>query len=89
MEKKNFFFKILNEITFLNSNNFRKRQKERLQTLFKAILDGLLSRQAKTIFFKGIFRRFKASKFGPWFQKLLKSSQKPIFEASFSENRGS
>ena len=44
------FFKILNEIAFLNPNKLRKRQKERLQTSFMAVLNGLLSRQAKIIF---------------------------------------
>ena len=85
IEKNAFSFEILKETAFLNPNNLRKRQKERLQTFLTATIDGLLSRQAKIIFFKGIFQRFKGFKCGPRFQKLLS----PIFEASFWENRGS
>ena len=47
MEQNAFFFKIINKIAFLNPSNLRKSQKERLQTHFPTILDGLLSRQAK------------------------------------------
>ena len=85
IEKNAFFFEILKETAFLNPNNLRKRQRERLQTFLTATIDGLLSRQAKIIFFKVIFRRFKGFKCGPSFQKLLN----PIFEAPFSENWGS
>ena len=79
IEKNAFSFEILKETAFLNPNNLRKRQKERLQTFLTATIDGLLSRQAKIIFFKGIFQRLKGFKCGPRFQKLLN----PIFEASF------
>ena len=65
MEKNALFFKILNKITFLNSNNLRKSQKERLETFFTAILDWLLLRQAKIIFFKGIFWILKGLKLVP------------------------
>ena len=68
------FFKFLNDITFLNSNNLRKGQKERLQTFFPAILDRLLSRQAKMRFSKGGFQGLKEFKVIPRFQKLLKHS---------------
>ena len=52
----------------------QEKEKKRLQTFFPAILDGLLSRQAKMRFFKDIFQRLKGSKFGSGFQKLLKYS---------------
>ena len=61
MEKNAFFFEVLNEMAFFKPNNLRKRLKERLQTFFTAILDELLSRKTKIIFFKGIFQRFKGS----------------------------
>ena len=74
MKQIAFFFKRLNKIAFLNCNNLRKRQKERLSTFFPAILDRLLSRQAKLRFFKSGFQRFKWSKLGPGFETLVKYS---------------
>lgn len=65
-----FFFKSLDEIAFLNTKlqNETKRKAANLDGL----LNGLLPRQAKTRYFKGILQKSKGFKFGPRFQKSLK-----------------
>ena len=62
MEQNEFFFKILNEIAFWTLITW-ERYKKRLEIIFPAILERLLSRQAKM--------RFKRSKLSPGFEKLL------------------
>ena len=58
MEKNVFFFQNFEWDGIFATHNFRKRQKERLKIFFTAILDRVW--------------RFKGSKLGPGFQKLLK-----------------
>ena len=58
MEKNVFFFKILNEMAFLQPTTSERDKKKRLKIFFTAILDRVW--------------RFKGSKLGPGFQKLLK-----------------
>ena len=74
MKQNAFFLKNFFERYSISEAQLQEKEKKRLQTFFPAILDGLLSRQAKMRFFKDIFQRFKGSKFGSGFQKLLKYS---------------
>ena len=60
-------------LLFLNPKNLRKKQKERPETFFPAILDGLLPKQAKIMFFKVVLIKNQFLK--PLFQKIQEAEK--------------
>ena len=57
-----FFWNFEQDSIFQTQKAWEREKKKNWNSFFLAILDGLLSRQAKMKFFKGIFSRFKGSR---------------------------